>query len=497
MERIFQLRDQIVAEGKKPKAIEQFQQAVDAMGSPEIFQVVPRQDTDRKILEAISAKFGDNREFFTRFPKWKAWPLNPTILQAKPVIEHDGKYYAFHIPFLGRNALSIVERLVQQASEGYWQNTFLKRRDDYVEETAVQLVAGILKGSHSYQSLHYPYEHEGERRRGEVDGVIIYDDCLLIVEVKASGLSAAARRGAPDSIATDLTESLDKAYEQATRALEFIRSSPEVIFEHENGSEALRLKHGHFKRTFLISVTRELFASLSTNLHLTRALGFIRGKEWPWAVCLDDLRAIAEFIDHPTLFLHYLVRRIDANNYPMLHVTDELDFFGRFLTDGLYCKGDEQLKKFDNVAFGSFSSVMDEYYHGLKIGETPVKKGYTIPEKIRRLITELETTRPKNFATAALSILGFDTQSQEKLQEGIIRCEQAFSERRPCLAIMPHTGDDEACAIIDACIPLGTRAEALIVERARGHKKTLGVPLAVLILWEPPLGSGKARVHLL
>jgi hypothetical protein len=497
MAHIFGLRDRILKEGSTSSAVEEFQRAVDAMGSPEIFRIIPRSDIDRNILKAISARFGDNADFLSKFPKWQAWPLNPTIIAEKPVIEHEGKFYGFHLPFLGRNALTIVERLIQQSSAGYWENTYLKKRDNYVEQTAVELVASILKGSRSHLNLYYDYEEAGEQRRAEVDGIVIYDDCLLIIEVKASGLSEASRRGAPESIATDLKASLDKAYEQASRVLNFVRSSEEVIFTNEKGSEALKLNQSQFQRTFLISVTREMFASLSTNLHLTRALGFIKGKEWPWAVCLNDLRVIAEFSEHPTLFLHYLVRRLEANDYPSLHVTDELDLFGRFLCEGIYCKGDDNLQEFDKDALGSFSSVIDEYYDGLKMGESPTKRKYPLPDMARRLIATLESVKPKNFATAALYVHGFDTATLEKLGDGVIQCETSFSKRKLALIVVANTTDDGGCAVLLGCAPIGTPLEIQLIERAKFHKHKQGVSNAALIVWQAPLVSGKIAVHLL
>lgn len=62
----------------------------------------------------------------------------------------------------------------------------VKRRDDYIEAAAVDLIAGILIGCTAHRNLYYHYSEGAEQRRAELDG--LYEDCVLIVEVKASGL---------------------------------------------------------------------------------------------------------------------------------------------------------------------------------------------------------------------------------------------------------------------------------------------------------------------
>jgi hypothetical protein len=477
-------------------AKKRFQEAMNTMDPTKIFRITPRSDQDRAILAVISAKFGDNQEFLAGIPKWAGWPLNPTIIAQKPIIEQSGNFYVFHPPFLGRSTLSIVEGLIAQVDGGYWQNTYLRKRDDYVERTAVRLISNMLKGSQEYANLYYDYQTDGEDRRGEVDGIILYDDCLLIVEVKASGLNPATRRGAPASIASDLKDSLDKAYQQAKRVLDLIHSTCEGVFFDEKGAEALRLRFSDYKHIFLVSVTRELFASLATNLHLIRKLGFIQGKEWPWAVCLNDLRIITEILDHPTLFLHYLIRRLAANDCDKLHVTDEIDYFGHFLHNGLYLEEEQNFGDATQVVFLGFSESIDHYYRDIEIGKAPSKPVYPIPSRVGELLSVMEDIRPKHFTTAAIRILSFSGESHKEIDKGIAICEEAFNRRKGTLCLI-STHDGGGYAIILGCTYVGTPWEQQMIERAMKNKNERGVAMAILILWHPPLPGGRIVVHIL
>jgi hypothetical protein len=474
-----------------------FQIAADSFGAPAMFVVPPRHSKDAAIFKHLAVPFGDNVRFLTALKKWAGWPLNETVIHARPIILHEGSYYVFHLPLFSRNPLRLVESLISKHSETYWQNTFLKRRDDYVEATAIDLVERILTGCTAYKNLYYHYTEGGEHRRAELDGLILYDDCLLIIEVKASGLSDAAKRGAPERIREDLTASLDKAYTQALRVLTLMRSANEVPFSDEANNEICRVRFADYKRHFLISVTREQFASLATQLHSIRKLGLIAGAEWPWAVSLNDLRVITEIIIHPTIFLHYLVRRLEVNSYEAITVTDELDLFGHFLAQGLYFKEDEMVRTNDKVVLDGFTEDLDAYYRTEEQSTSIKKPRYPLPAHLEELIGILERLRPRHFSTAALQILAYGTEGHEKLNEQIPGCEDALTRKKVRIAGIANNQHTDAALVLFGAAQLDSRLEAQMIERAKLRKKEAGVDLCSAIFWEPPLAAGRIHVHIL
>jgi len=474
-----------------------FQSAADGFGSPAMFAVTPRHATDTAIFNLLAMSFGDNARFVTALRKWVGWLLNETAIHARPLIQHGGSYYIFHLPLFSRNPLLLVESLIAKQSEAYWQNTFLKRRDDYVEATGVDIIAGILVGCTAHRNLYYHYMEGAEQRRAELDGLIIYDDCLLIVEVKASGLSDAARRGAPERMREDLTASLDKAYTQALRVLTLMRSAAEVPFLDEANHEIFRLRFADYKRHFLISVTREQFASLATQLHSIRKLGLIAGVEWPWAVSLNDLRVIAEMTTHPTVFLHYLDRRLEVNSYEAITVSDELDLFGHFLAQGLYFREDEMVRNNTKVALDGFTEALDDYYRAEEHGTPIAKPPYPLPARLEELIGVLERVRPRHFSTAALQILAYGTNGLEKLDEQIPGCEDAWARKKARIAGIANNRHADAALVLFGAVRLDCPFEVQMIERARLRKREAGVGLCSAIFWEPPLSAGRIRVHIL
>jgi hypothetical protein len=68
------------------------------------------------------------------------------------------------------------------------------------------------------------------------------------------------------------------------------------------------------------------------------------------AVSLNDRRVIAEINIHPTVFLPYLVRRLEVNSYEAITVSDELDLFGHFLAQDVCFREDEMVRVNSKVA---------------------------------------------------------------------------------------------------------------------------------------------------
>lgn len=476
-------------------------EAFERMGAPEVFAVPPRNATDDAIFQQLALRFGDNAAFVDAIPRWRGWPLNPSRIRERPLVEHGGRYYAFHLPLLGRGALRIVENLIKRHDLGYWQTSFLRRRDDWVEATAVNLVAGMLSGCEAHQNLFYDcLDDQGRPLHTEVDGVIVFDDSLLIIEVKASTFGEDARRGGPDAIADGLRDTLDKAYAQAHRLLDLTRSRPEVCFTDAGGAERLRVRFAEFRRCFVLSVTRESLGAFATRLYLTRRLGYIQGREWPWAVSLLDLRAISEIIDRPSVFLHYLIRRMAANDAPQLAASDELDLFGYFLAGQLFFDEPDERNHADRFVPMGFDENLNDYFEARLRGDhTFPRPRMVLPERFAALLSMLEQARPRHFCTACLDMLQYSGEFYTQVHENVPQIEVAFVERNACRQVTLGNDRNESLPIVVlACCRVGSVQETQVLAQVQMNKqRRFPRHRATVVLWEPPMAANRCRIHLL
>ena len=378
-----------------------------------LFHIKPHDQVPREFLELVSARFGDNEEFAS-FAKSPAWPTNDSIVCRRPVISFNDAYYCFAPQIFYRNLIQLLEDLIREKDEQYFQQTFQKARARYLVHQTARHLEALLPGAQIFQELFYPFQVDEETRRAETDLLVVYDTNLLIVECKAGSLTIPSKRGALSRLKRDLSELVDKAYDQALRTKTYIETTDEPRFEYENGSEAFVLKNKkQFGNVYLLNVTLDSLAHLSSQLCNLKKLNLIKGKEWPWSVSLLDLRVISELVESPSEFLVYLKRRIRANAYPQLRLCDELDFFMYYLKDGLYFE-DGRLGRKGSFGLHAYTERLDRWYDfqagRVSSGEKPRLE---VPEDYKALIRGLEATQKPGFSDVTTTLLDFDVDAME------------------------------------------------------------------------------------
>ena len=191
----------------------------------------------------------------------------------------------------------------------------------------------ILDGGRSFRNLKYNVLSErGVTRQFEVDGLILYDEVLVIVEVKGGGISPAARRGAP-SLVEDLETLLGKAHDQAARVASYLESVDEAVFRTADGKELL-LRNCDFSRVIEIAVTLDSISASRPGWADIIESKAPAGSSFRWSVELLDLRVIAELTEFGPQFIHY-VDCLSRLPQGILEFNDVLDTFSRYLRDGL------------------------------------------------------------------------------------------------------------------------------------------------------------------
>lgn len=383
--------------------------------------VKPSTEVPHHLLDPLSAPFGSN-EVFASFAKSPAWPTNDSVVNRKPLMKHDENYFCFMPQLLTFNTVSILESLIREKDKAYFKASYYKGRANYLEDSALKYLGDLLPDAAVFSRLYYRMEEDGEQKRFETDGIVLYDNNIFIVEAKAGALSTSSRRGGLERTRRDLKELVETAYNQALRTKRFITEQEQdrPRFEYEDGSEALVLENKEkFGNIFLVNVTLESLQHLSTQLNPLKALDLIKGQDWPWSVFLNDLRVMSELIESPSEFLVFLKRRIRANDYPQFRSVDELDFLMYFFNDGLYFEN-EQLKGFDVVQPTGYTDNLNLYYEYIA-GRLPTaeKPRLQIPDEYRSLVTSIEATGKEGFTRVTTALLECDSEAFEFILKGL------------------------------------------------------------------------------
>ncbi|MDD5313118.1 MAG: hypothetical protein PHO26_08815, partial [Dehalococcoidia bacterium] len=457
-----------------------------------IFKIVPRDKTDEMVLTSSSCSFGDNRDFFEKLPDWKGWPLNPSIIYERPVIYHSGDFYLFHIPLVLRALGYLLERLIESKDHTYYETHFLPDRDVYVEKKGIELLQKILPDSRAYPNLYYPVIINGTESWVETDGLLLFGDTLFILETKAGKLTASARRGSILRLKDNLDEIIGKAYEQSLRTLNYIKSTNEAPFFDEKHNPVISIKVSEVNDFFLINISFAQLTFLASHLASIKKLGIINGYEWPWTISLNDLRAIAEIIEHPVEFIHYLKSRIKANDIEQLQFYDELDYLMVYLKEGLYIDS-KKIIEFTQVTPIGYTEELDSYFmykEGLR-SKVPKPKQH-IPPNLEKLITMLEKNKPLGFIRAALILLDCDDESRKKIDYHLERIEKEYLVDKKPHSVRWELKD---CALLVACVP--AHMDNMIDEWMNRYIQKNHIHNVVAISYTPNLIDKDIRVKIL
>jgi len=386
-----------------------------------------------KDLAELAKKPADCAESFLRYfslefgavPHDFYMPSPTHLLKLKPIIHYDNKYIC-PVPHLIvwsirprlENLMNPDSGISVNKDQRVWEK-YQAIRSEYVEKTALELFQRLLKPNGCYHKLFYPIKKNGKVETGELDGIIILDNGLFLIECKSGSLTDPSKRGAPRRIESDLKKLLADSHYQALRAKEYITTEKEPIFRLKDGAE-VKVDKSKIDKIFLVTVNLEPLDVYTPVLYEVAKLGIFGSSDYPWAISLLDLFVISELVEFPSQFVHFILRRLRINELAKMEANDELDWFGHYLTDGLYFEGiDKQGINFVNLL--TYTTSMDDYYSyitGQRITPAP-KPAQNMPQLFKEIISELEECRPQNYLDIACTLLDISGKDRAKISEFI------------------------------------------------------------------------------
>lgn len=346
---------------------------LDNIGSyNKIFWVIPKTDTEKLIFEKLAVEFGDN-EVFYQPPKFKAFPLNDTLINLKPLIKEDGKYFHFSLNLAFRNIFKITEGLIKSADIVYYENSFKgnsnsNSRDNYIEQKTKQQFEKLLPTATFYHSLEYSVVENGQNKKTELDIIGVSSDTIYIIEVKAGELNTKHRRGAIKGLKDRLKETINEGSYQCHRALKYIEDNDNPTFSYVEGGtkKNLTIDKAQIQSYFKISVTFEHFSSISANLKYLINSGVLSADfKWTWIVSLYDLMIFADLLQSEDEFKEYLTNRIALYDRNDIQFSDEIDILGFYLQNNFPL---QQENEDEMIHIVNFKDEIEEYYTKTGVG---------------------------------------------------------------------------------------------------------------------------------
>ena len=306
------------------------------------------------------------------------YPTEQSIVEHKPFIRlSENVAFGCRLDEMLLSLLAVSEACLLNGSS---KVPYLKHRARTLEKQTVSFLRQILGESASiHQNLFETPESQNEH-----DIVVLSNDVCLFVEVKSSPPDEPFRD--PEKAYTRLRRSfrsdtgIQKAYDQANRLLQSVRSNKIVTLYGRDGNEALQLPGSIRDRAYCVCVTRDSYGPVATCLSF-----FLEKKEdepYPWAASVWNLENIAEIWRYYRWDGRQLSAFLSARGklHTSLFSDDELEYVGAFI---MHCGLDDFVSDtvFPAPLNPTYSEIFNDIHNHLRRGEPPKRIVPVYPNK--------------------------------------------------------------------------------------------------------------------
>jgi hypothetical protein len=328
-----------------------------------------------ELLHELSWSPGEETSFLAP-GEFAGWPLRLWPIKIRPFLYVDGRYYCFDLINLMDDLYRIVERLIIRLKPNYRDN-WNRRQKAISESLPFKFFNMLLPNNKTYRCVHYECTTNTIEKKGcETDGIIIYDDHLIIVEIKAGVFTSYPPTTNFFDYIRSIKDLIEKPATQAKRFIEYLHSSDQVSIYVPNTRETVVLKKEQFRHITACVVTLDNLTHLAAQADKLRVIN-VKVDNPVWCMSIDDLRVYADIFDSPVIFTHFMEERARAAKSNLLSISDELDHLGLYLNHNHYVTYAENLSSSSNVDrlnFLAYRKDLDIYYHNLTVDPQNVVK---------------------------------------------------------------------------------------------------------------------------
>ena len=185
--------------------------------------------------------------------------LSPTA--KTPLIRHGDRFYMF-VPGLLFEAIYYAFHTRLFADEAY-QPTYDRIRADWLERSAVDSFRKMLPNAETGWGLAYG----PKRHRLDVDGLIRYDDKLVLIECKWKSPTLLALSGDVVAALKDVDRAILQPLTQAKRAREWIQQHESAEFIEKSSGRRIVVRRADVTEVFLVTLVGSgAWALIAANL---------------------------------------------------------------------------------------------------------------------------------------------------------------------------------------------------------------------------------------
>lgn len=429
---------------------------------------------EAKVSPQIAARFlQDFSVPFGQPPERDPWPRATHELQITPFISYEDKFMLVAPHLLLWAVKPNIEEKMQTGPGAPW-DSYDHARSEMLVVKAIEYLGKAMPNSVSFRGLFYDFAG----RHYELDGLLMFDQYIFLIEGKAGIASQAGRRGATKSIVSDLKDLVRDPRDQASRASEFIRSQVAPVFSLKDGTK-VPIDKATSSEIVTLSITLDDMGIFTSELAEIQELGVLPKGELAWAIYLPDLMIVTEILQNPAQFLHYVGWRRSLFESKGVRCKDEVNWLGIYLKEG-----PEKLAPpadFQFLTFSTYTTDIDEYFL-FKMGQRSKPAARPVqwmPKEMSAIIAQLEDSNTWGYTRATNALLDLTYSERKKLGRVLRRqgracgIDQVIKGAKTTVGVVSGQ-DDAACARHARKFAASSAKTALVLSLAPKTRKLEG-----------------------
>lgn len=370
-------------------------------------------DWPENLLRDLSWGIGEETDFFAK-NKYSGWPIIEMPVFKRPFIKIDNGYYCFDYYNLFDNIYRVVQKVICSLEPEY-KDTWNEVQMSTTEQMVANLFRKLLPGCIVLESNYYPIG-SSLKNCAENDLIVIFDDHIFIIEVKAGSYTYTSPVYDIDSHMSSLKTLVGKADSQAVRTLNYLKSSKIAKIYDKNKNEKFSIILNDYNEVATFCITLDNFNEFAAK---AEKISFLTLNDTTIAISIDDLRVYQNYFESPSRFLHYIKQRKRAAKNDRLSLNDELDHLGMYIEHNVYSITANNMAE-GKLHWHGFRENLDEYFSSLFNGLGGVKKPeQEIPTRLIEILDLLDKSTIKNRSSLAIYLLDLASDAREELSSQI------------------------------------------------------------------------------
>ncbi|MCT4592816.1 MAG: SEC-C metal-binding domain-containing protein [Anaeromicrobium sp.] len=367
------------------------------------------------LLKELSWNVGECKSFFedSQYPGWLSEDM-PII--KKPFICIEGKYYCFDYDNVFDNFYRVVQKAIVSKQPDYVEQ-WNKVQKSTSESFPISLLCKLLNGC-QYHLENY-YKKVGSKKQWcENDAIIIYDDNLIIVEVKAGSYIYKSALTDMEGHFKAQKLLLEAPSSQSERFLDYLKCEESVKIFDENHNVKASLSLSDFREVTKICIMVDEIDEFAAR---AEKVNFLEIKSDTVFISINDLFMYSHFFDSAIQFLHFLKERKKATLARNISLNDEFDHLGMYLKHNTYSLVAEKQGNDKRFRWLGYREDIDNYYNQLVFEENDIIKKPTqeVPARLLEIIKILDNTSLSGSCFVGRTLLDMEFQMRLKFGKNI------------------------------------------------------------------------------